>query len=194
MWSSLPCFRTFCRSAIPTSCYILNVFYCWNLSSGQLRTGTSTFVASFYHYLNCSITESECSCCPKNHSNLSPHLLTAWWRHHRTYPPTNWRSMASGVRHIARDKYNFPGNLQTKSDRTNSINTRQVSPSNVSPWEILIATFFHLLLAKAPLPQQWIFAISTLLEWVQTVPTVELKRPRTQTSWRWQVPLRLLAH
>ena len=44
--------------------------------SGQLRTGTSTFVASFYHYLNCSITENECSCCPKNHSNLSPHLLT----------------------------------------------------------------------------------------------------------------------
>ena len=27
MWSSLPCFCTFCRSAIPTSCYILNVFY-----------------------------------------------------------------------------------------------------------------------------------------------------------------------
>ena len=26
MWSSLPCFCTFCRSAIPTSCYILNVF------------------------------------------------------------------------------------------------------------------------------------------------------------------------
>ena len=27
MWSSLPCFCTFCCSAIPTSCYILNVFY-----------------------------------------------------------------------------------------------------------------------------------------------------------------------
>ena len=27
MWSSLPCFRTFCHSAIPTSCYILNGFY-----------------------------------------------------------------------------------------------------------------------------------------------------------------------
>jgi len=26
-----------------------------------------------------------------------------------------------------------------------------------SPWEILIATFLHLLLAKVPLPQQWIF-------------------------------------
>jgi len=26
MWSSLPCFCTFCCSAIPTSCYILNVF------------------------------------------------------------------------------------------------------------------------------------------------------------------------
>ena len=26
MWSSLPCFRTFCCSAIPTSCYVLNVF------------------------------------------------------------------------------------------------------------------------------------------------------------------------
>ena len=27
MWSSLPCFVTFCRSAIPTSCYVFNVFY-----------------------------------------------------------------------------------------------------------------------------------------------------------------------
>ena len=27
MWSSLPCFCTFCCFAIPTSCYILNVFY-----------------------------------------------------------------------------------------------------------------------------------------------------------------------
>jgi len=27
MWSYLPCFCTFCSSAIPTSCYILNVFY-----------------------------------------------------------------------------------------------------------------------------------------------------------------------
>jgi len=27
MWSSLPCFCTFCCSAFPTSCYILNVFY-----------------------------------------------------------------------------------------------------------------------------------------------------------------------
>ena len=27
MWSSLLCFCTFCCSAIPTSCYILNVFY-----------------------------------------------------------------------------------------------------------------------------------------------------------------------
>jgi len=27
MWSFLPCFCTFCCSAIPTSCYILNVFY-----------------------------------------------------------------------------------------------------------------------------------------------------------------------
>ena len=27
MWSSLTCFCTFCRSAVPTSCYILNVFY-----------------------------------------------------------------------------------------------------------------------------------------------------------------------
>jgi len=26
MWSSLPCFFTFCCSAIPTSCYIFNVF------------------------------------------------------------------------------------------------------------------------------------------------------------------------
>ena len=25
--SSLPCFLTFCRSGIPTSCYIFNVFY-----------------------------------------------------------------------------------------------------------------------------------------------------------------------
>jgi len=72
--------------------------------------------------------------------------------------------MASEVRHIARDKCNFPGNLQTKSDRTDSINMKQVSLSNFSPWEILIATFLHLLLAKVPLPQQWIFAISTLLE------------------------------
>ena len=43
--------------------------------------------------------------------------------------------MASGVCHIARDKCNFMGNLQIKSDQTNSI--------------ILIATFFHLLLAKS---------------------------------------------
>jgi len=43
--------------------------------------------------------------------------------------------MASGVHHIARDKCNFPGNLQTKSDRTNSINMKQVSPSNFSPWK-----------------------------------------------------------
>ena len=27
MWSSLPCFCTFCCYAIPTSCYILSVFY-----------------------------------------------------------------------------------------------------------------------------------------------------------------------
>jgi len=26
MWLSLPCFFTFCCSAIPTSCYIFNVF------------------------------------------------------------------------------------------------------------------------------------------------------------------------
>jgi len=69
--------------------------------------------------------------------------------------------MASGVRHIARDKCNFPGNLQTKSDRTNSINMKQGYPSDFSPWETLIATFLHLLLAKVPLPQRWIFAIST---------------------------------
>jgi len=41
--------------------------------------------------------------------------------------------MASGVCHIARDKGNFPGNLQTKSDRTNSINMKQVSPSDFTP-------------------------------------------------------------
>ena len=29
---------------------------------------------------------------------------------------------------------------------------------------------------------------------VQTFPTVELKRPWTQTCWRWPVPPRLLAH
>ena len=40
--------------------------------------------------------------------------------------------MASRVRHIARDKCNFPGNLQTKSNQTNCINMKQV----------------HLLLAK----------------------------------------------
>ena len=28
LWSSPPCFFTFCNSAIPTSCYIFNVFYC----------------------------------------------------------------------------------------------------------------------------------------------------------------------
>jgi len=27
LWSSLPCFFTFCSSAIPTSCYIFNAFY-----------------------------------------------------------------------------------------------------------------------------------------------------------------------
>ena len=47
--------------------------------------------------------------------------------------------MASGVHHITKDKCNFPGNLQTKSDRTNSINMKQVS--NFSQWEMLIATF-----------------------------------------------------
>ena len=40
--------------------------------------------------------------------------------------------MASRVRHIARDKCNFLGNLQTKSNQTNCINMKQV----------------HLLLAK----------------------------------------------
>ena len=42
--------------------------------SGQLRTGTSTFAASFYQIC---ITENEYSCCSKNYSNLQPHLLTA---------------------------------------------------------------------------------------------------------------------
>ena len=30
MLSSLPCFNIFCWSAIPTSCYICNVFYSWS--------------------------------------------------------------------------------------------------------------------------------------------------------------------
>ena len=50
--------------------------------------------------------------------------------------------MASGVHHIAKDKCNFPGNLQAKSDQTNSINMKKVSPSNFWLWEILIATSF----------------------------------------------------
>ena len=48
--------------------------------------------------------------------------------------------------------------------------------------EILIATFVHLLLAKVPLAQRWIFAVSTLTEYVHTFPMVKLKRPWTQTQ------------
>lgn len=37
-------------------------------------------------------------------------------------------------------------------------------PSNYSSLEILTATFIHLLLAKLPFPQRWVFGISTLME------------------------------
>ena len=54
-------------------------------------------------------------------SRITPSVVTcrtARWHHHWTHPPTNWQYMASGARHIARDKCNLPGNLQTKSDQT----------------------------------------------------------------------------
>ena len=44
MRSSLPCFLTFCRSGIPTSCYILNVF-CY-----LLVIGLTTVITAFIVY------------------------------------------------------------------------------------------------------------------------------------------------
>jgi len=71
----------------------------------------------------------------------------------------------------------------------------------------MIATFVHLL-AKVPLRQQCYIIDNTyetgfsyiIYGYIYTfrvssdIPMVELKQPWTQTSWRWHVPLRLLAH
>ena len=53
---------------------------------GTVKDWDKHFVAAFYPI---SITENNCSCCPKNYSSLQPHLLTATWCHHWTSPPTN---------------------------------------------------------------------------------------------------------
>ena len=57
MWSSLPCFCTFCCSAIPTSCYILNAFYYLFMSffsslSTCLRSGLPSHSSSLSQAAN----------------------------------------------------------------------------------------------------------------------------------------------
>ena len=90
MWSSLPCFYTFCRSAIPTSYYILNVFYylyiyiyiyiyivrLMEFSTSIIRActlrtiRTTTYIRMYEHTYTSSTMSRHSGAKAKNHDNV----------------------------------------------------------------------------------------------------------------------------